>query len=76
MDKLITLTLPQSFVGQILDALHEAQGACSYTRSYLLGGPVNIDRLIQEGSTDNKAYRMYMSYQKIIDAVKEQYDRT
>ncbi|MDP6044168.1 MAG: hypothetical protein QGG25_01060 [Phycisphaerae bacterium] len=70
---MITLTLPHSFVGQILDVLYEEQGVWSYTRSYLLGGPVDINRLIKEDATDNEAYKMYMYYQEIIDAVKRQY---
>ena len=73
MDEIITLILPHSFVGQILDVLREEQGAWSYTRSYLLGGPVDINRLIKEDATDNEAYKMYMSYQEIIDAIERQY---
>lgn len=75
MEKIITLKLPDSFVGQIIDVLYEEQAAWSYTRSYLLGGPVDINRLIKEGATDNEAYNAYIYYQKIIDAVKQQYDK-
>jgi len=73
MNELITLTLPHSFVGQILDLLYEEQAAWSYERSYLFGGPVDIDRLIKEDATDNEAYKAYMYYQEIIDALRRQF---
>ena len=73
MDKTITLTLLDSFVGQILDVLRLEQEAWAYTESYFLGGPLDINRLIKEDSTANEARKMVEYYQGIIDAIEGQY---
>ena len=73
MDKTVTLTLPDYFVGQILDVLRLEQDTWAYTESYLLGGPLDIDRLIKEDSTANEARKMVEYYQAIIDTVERQY---
>jgi hypothetical protein len=73
MDRIITLKLPYSFVGQILDVLRTEQDAWVYTRSYLLGGPLDIERLIKAHSTATEAGKMVDYYQDIIDAVERQY---
>ncbi|MDP6542436.1 MAG: hypothetical protein QGH60_00510 [Phycisphaerae bacterium] len=73
MDKTITLTLPDLFVGQILDVLRQEQEAWVYTRSYFLGEPLDMDRLIKDGSTAEGARKMVDYYQEIIDAVERQY---
>ncbi len=73
MDKTITLTLPHSFVGQIIDVLRQEQEAWLYTESYFLGEPLDINRLIKEDSTANEARKMVEYYQGIIDAVERQY---
>jgi len=73
MDKTITLTLPDWYVGQILDVLRLEQDAWAYTRSYFLGGPLDIERLIKADSTAEEARKMVDFYQDIIDAVERQY---
>jgi hypothetical protein len=73
MDKTITLTLPDSLVGQILDVLRMEQEAWIYTRSYFLGGPLDMERLIKADSTGEDARKMVDYYQDIIDAVEKQY---
>ena len=73
MDKTIPLTLPDLFVGQILDVLRQEQEAWVYTRSYFLGEPLDMDRLIKDGSTAEGARKMVDYYQEIIDAVERQY---
>ena len=73
MDKIITLTLPDSFVGQILDVLRMEQEAWVYTRRYFLGELLDMDRLIKDGSTAEGARKMVDYYQKIIDAIERQY---
>ena len=73
MDRTVTLTLPDLFVGQILDVLRQEQEAWVYTRSYLLGGPLDIERLIKVDSTAEGARKMVEYYQEIIDAVERQY---
>ena len=72
MEKTITLKLPHSFVGQILDILRTEQDAWAYTQSYLLGGPLDIERLIKAHSTATEAGKMIDYYQMIIDAIEQQ----
>jgi len=72
MDREIRLTLQDSFVGQILDVLRQEQEAWSYTRCYLLGGVLDVDRLIKEDSTPEGARKMVDYYQEIIDAIEGQ----
>lgn len=73
MDKTISLKLPHSFVGQILDVLQWEQEAWSYTENYFLTGQFDINRLIKEDSTAEGARKMVEYYQEIIDAVERQY---
>jgi len=73
MDEIVTLKMPHSFVGQILDVLRMEQDAWGYTQSYLLGGPLDIDRLIKADSTATEAGKMVDFYQGIIDVVERQY---
>ena len=73
MDRTITLTLPHSFVDQILDVLRLEQEAWVYTLNYFLGGPLDIERLIKADSKPTEAQKMVDYYQDIIDAVERQY---
>jgi hypothetical protein len=74
MDRMITLTLPDWFVGQIIDVLRLEQDAWAYTLSYFLGGPLDMERMIKAGSKPTEAQKMVDFYQDIIDAVERQYD--
>ncbi|MBT3199053.1 MAG: hypothetical protein HN350_03965 [Phycisphaerales bacterium] len=76
MDRIITLALSDIFVGQILDVLRFEQDAWAYTQSYLLGGPLDMERLIKVHSTPTDAGKMVAFYQDIIDAVEQQYQAT
>ena len=46
-----------------------------YTRSYFLGGPLDMDRMIKANSKPTEAQKMVDYYQDIIDAVERQYDK-
>jgi hypothetical protein len=73
MDKEITLKLPDSFVGQIIDILRLEQDAWVYTLSYFQGGPLDMERMIKAGSKPTEARKMVDYYQDIIDAVERQF---
>jgi len=72
-DRNITLTLPDLFVGQMLDGLREEQANWEYTERYHLGdGTVDFDRLLKESTGAHEARQMADFYGAIIQMVEEQ----
>ena len=69
----ITLTLPDLYVGQMLDGLREEQANWAYTERYHLGeGTVDFNRLLKESTGAHEARQMADFYAAIIEMVEQQ----
>ncbi len=72
-DGLITLRLPQNFVGQVLDGLEVLIDEWAYTAEYLEHGAVRQDMVVRDCHKPEEARRMAASYSKIYDDIAQQY---
>ena len=72
MEKLITLRLPDTDVGQIIDGLTERMKVWKATEKYLRTGECTIDDFIEECSKPEEAHSIAEYYQSIIDKIKIQ----
>lgn len=72
-DTLVTLTLPQNYVGQILDGIRCREEAYRHTAEYLENGAVEDVSFVCEEVTDAEEARdLAEFYQEIIACITNQ----
>ncbi len=69
--KLVTLTLPDQMVGQILDALMVREEAWSNTAAWF-EGTASSDTVIEDCRDAEEARGLANRYREIIDAIRQQ----
>lgn len=73
-EKIITLQLPESFVGQIIDGLDVRLESYERTVAYYHGEPVDGD--IEECNYAEEAETIAATYREIITTIQEQRERS
>lgn len=74
MEKLITLTLNDLDVGQVLDGLEQRRIVWQATAEYLENGSTDLSDCIEECSDADEAQAIANHYQEIIAKIKRQRD--
>ena len=75
MDKLVTLRLPESDVGQIIDGLTQRMIIWKATEEYLMTGFSHFGDCIEECSKPEEARFIAEYYEKIIDLINIQLEK-
>ncbi len=74
-DKFVTLILPESFVGQMLDGLRVRAESWENTKNYLSDGVIDPDNpYIEECNDETEARQIETFYKEIIKEIETQFE--